>query len=198
MALTRLHAFKQQIKPFLPESALIEDYSRRYAYGTDASFYRLIPELIVLVSNQNQARQVIIAANEQHVPITFRAAGTSLSGQAITDSVLVLLCDSWSKFEILDDAEAIRLQPAIIGARVNQVLAPFGKKIGPDPASINSCKIAGMAANNSSGMCCGVAQNSYHTVKDMTLIFADGTVLNTADSKAVMPFCKAIAHGLMS
>ena len=57
MALTRLHAFKQQIKPFLPESALIEDYSRRYAYGTDASFYRLIPELIVLVSNQNQARQ---------------------------------------------------------------------------------------------------------------------------------------------
>lgn len=191
MALTRLHAFKQQIAPFLPESALIEDYSRRYAYGTDASFYRLIPELIVLVSNQNQARQVIIAANEQQIPITFRAAGTSLSGQAITDSVLVLLCDSWSKFEIIDDADAIRLQPAIIGARVNQVLAPFGKKIGPDPASINSCKIAGMAANNSSGMCCGVAQNSYHTVKDMTLIFADGTVLNTADNQSCNAFLQS-------
>lgn len=188
MALTRLHAFKQYITPFLPESALIEDYSRRYAYGTDASFYRLIPELVVLVSNQKQAKQVISAANQHNVPITFRAAGTSLSGQAITDSVLVLLCDSWSNFEILDNADAIRLQPAIIGARVNQVLAPYGKKIGPDPASINSCKIAGMAANNSSGMCCGVAQNSYHTLKDMTLIFADGTELNTADEHSCQRF----------
>mgnify|MGYP003134261695 FL=1 len=193
MAFTQLHAFKQQITPFLPESALIEDYSRRYAYGTDASFYRLVPELIVLVSNQIQAKHVISAAQQHKVAITFRAAGTSLSGQAITDSVLVLLCDSWSQFEVLDDGEAIRLEPAIIGARVNQILAPYGKRIGPDPASINSCKVAGMAANNSSGMCCGVAQNSYHTVKDMTLIFADGTVLDTADSQSCEKFLQS--HG---
>ncbi|WP_411023880.1 FAD-binding oxidoreductase, partial [Salmonella sp. ZJLS19Sal_0157] len=90
-----------------------------------------------------------------------------------------LLADSWSGYEIENQGRSIRLEPAIIGARVNQLLAPFGRKIGPDPASINSCKIAGMAANNSSGMCCGVAQNSYHTVKDMTLILADGAVLDT-------------------
>ncbi len=176
---TALTLFQQQLSEKLPASAFIEDYARRYAFGTDASFYRLVPKLIVLVADQQQAQQVISAAASYKIPITFRAAGTSLSGQAITDSVLVLLADSWSGYEIENQGHSIRLEPAIIGARVNQLLAPFGRKIGPDPASINSCKIAGMAANNSSGMCCGVAQNSYHTVKDMTLIFADGSVLDT-------------------
>lgn len=193
--------FQQQLQQQLPESAFIEDYSRRYAYGTDASFYRLVPELIVMVANPKQAQAVIKAANQHHVAITFRAAGTSLSGQAITDSVLVLLSDDWSNYEVQQQGQAIRLEPAIIGARVNQVLAPFGRKIGPDPASINSCKIAGMAANNSSGMCCGVAQNSYHTVKDMTLIFADGSMLNTADEQSCQQFLgshQALVTELMS
>lgn len=180
--------FQQQLKDQLPAHAFVEDYSRRYAYGTDASFYRLVPELIIMVAKTEQAQAVIKAADEHQVAITFRAAGTSLSGQAITDSVLVLLSDEWSHYEIQQQGHAIRLEPAIIGARVNQVLAPFGRKIGPDPASINSCKIAGMAANNSSGMCCGVAQNSYHTVKDMTLIFADGYVLNTANAQNCQQF----------
>ncbi|WP_404343382.1 FAD-binding and (Fe-S)-binding domain-containing protein [Pseudoalteromonas mariniglutinosa] len=183
-----LEKFKQQITTSLTKQAIIDDYSRRYAYGTDASFYRLVPELIVVVANQKEAQAVIKAAAAQQVTITFRAAGTSLSGQAISDSVLVLLSDKWSNYEIQQQGAVIRLEPAIIGARANQVLAPFGRKIGPDPASINSCKIAGIAANNSSGMCCGVAQNSYHTVKDMTLIFADGYVLNTRDAKSCEQF----------
>ena len=185
---TALTLFQQQLSDKLPASAFIEDYPRRYAFGTDASFYRLVPQLIVLVADQQQAQQVISAAATYKVAITFRAAGTSLSGQAITDSVLVLLSDCWSGYQIEDNGAAIRLEPAIIGARANAVLAPFGRKIGPDPASINSCKIAGMAANNSSGMCCGVAQNSYHTVKDMTLIFADGTVLDTRSEQSRSKF----------
>ncbi|MBB1468481.1 FAD-binding oxidoreductase [Pseudoalteromonas sp. SG41-5] len=185
---TALTLFQQQLSDKLPASAFIEDYPRRYAFGTDASFYRLVPQLIVLVADQQQAQQVISAAATYKVAITFRAAGTSLSGQAITDSVLVLLSDCWSGYQIEDNGAAIRLEPAIIGARANAVLAPFGRKIGPDPASINSCKIAGMAANNSSGMCCGVAQNSYHTVKDMTLIFADGTVLDTRSEQSRSEF----------
>lgn len=185
---TALTLFQQQLSDKLPASAFIEDYARRYAFGTDASFYRLVPQLIVLVADQQQAQQVISAAATYKVAITFRAAGTSLSGQAITDSVLVLLADSWSGYEIENQGHSIRLEPAIIGARVNQLLAPFGRKIGPDPASINSCKIAGMAANNSSGMCCGVAQNSYHTVKDMTLIFADGSVLDTRSEQSCAEF----------
>ncbi len=52
----------------------------------------------------------------------------------------------------------------------------YGRKIGPDPASINACKIGGIAANNASGMCCGTAQNSYRTLAGMRVILADGTL----------------------
>ena len=57
-------------------------------------------------------------------------------------------------------------------------------KMGPDPSSIDSCMIGGVVANNSSGMCCGVKQNTYHTLKDMRIVFVDGTVLDTADQKS--------------
>ena len=121
------------------------------------------------------------AAPGSATPVTFRAAGTSLSGQAITDSVLVLLGDGWralrgrrrrrarSRCSLASSAP-----PPIAGSR------RFGRKIGPDPASIDAAMIGGIAANNASGMCCGTAQNSYHTLAGMRVVLADGTVLDTA------------------
>jgi hypothetical protein len=78
--------------------------------------------------------------------------------------------------------------PGIIGAEVNRRLAPLGRKIGPDPASINAAKIGGIAANNSSGMCCGTAQNSYNTLAAIRVLLADGTVLDTGDSSSMAAF----------
>jgi len=121
---------------------------------------------------------------------TFRAAGTSLSGQAVSDSVLIMLTDSWNSYDIIDKGEKIRLQSGVIGADANRYLLPFQKKIGPDPASIDSCKIGGIAANNASGMCCGTAENSYQTLDSMTVVLADGTVLNTADIISIQNFKK--------
>jgi D-lactate dehydrogenase len=63
------------------------------------------------------------------------------------------------------------------------ITASYKKKIGPDPASINACMIGGIIANNSSGMCCGVAQNSYHTMVDMKIVLADGTTLDTGNAE---------------
>jgi D-lactate dehydrogenase len=113
--------------------------------------------------------------------LTFRAAGTSLSGQAITDSVLLLLGDRWRRCEVGPDAATITLQPGVIGAEANRRLARFGRKIGPDPASIDTAMIGGIAANNASGMCCGTAQNSYNTLAGIRIVLADGTVLDTRD-----------------
>src|SRR4029079_903792 len=109
-------------------------------------------------------------------PVTFRAAGTSLSGQAISDSVLVLLGDGWRRAEVGPGAETITLQPGVIGAAANRRLASFGRKIGPDPASIDAAMIGGIAANNASGMCCGTAQNSYNTRAGLRVALASGTV----------------------
>ncbi|MFQ3790143.1 FAD-binding and (Fe-S)-binding domain-containing protein [Halomonas sp. A29] len=185
---------KRELLAIMPAEQLIDDPLRTLAYGTDASFYRLIPKLVVRPASEDELMAVLAGCRKRHLPVTFRAAGTSLSGQAVTDSVLIQLREGWRGHEILDGGRAIRLQPGVIGARANQLLAPFGRKIGPDPASINSCMVGGIAANNASGMCCGTAQNSYRTVRDMRVILADGTRLDTADPASREAFRRSHAE----
>lgn len=173
-------AFCQNLLQTLPAERVLDDEFHRLTYGTDASFYRLIPEVVVKVKDEDELQWVLRLAREHQVSVTFRAAGTSLSGQAVTDSVLVMLeLNSWREFKVLDEGAKISLQPGIIGSQANQYLMPFGRKIGPDPATLNTCKIGGIAANNSSGMCCGTAQNSYHTLSGMRVVLANGTVIDT-------------------
>ncbi len=173
-------AFCQNLLQALPAERVLRDEFHRLTYGTDASFYRLIPEVVVKVKDEDELQLVLRLAREHQVSVTFRAAGTSLSGQAVTDSVLVMLeLNSWREFKVLEAGAKISLQPGIIGAQANQYLMPFGRKIGPDPATLNTCKIGGIAANNSSGMCCGTAQNSYHTLSGMRVVLANGVVIDT-------------------
>jgi D-lactate dehydrogenase len=180
--------FLINIQEILSTHQIINDITRRRAFGTDASFYQLIPKLILVIETENQMQSVISLANNCNVPITFRAAGTSLSGQAITDSVLIMLSTDWNGFEIEKDGLRIRLQPGIIGADANHHLLPYQRKLGPDPASINTCKIGGIAANNASGMCCGVSKNSYYSLADMTVILADGTIIDSRNKQSIDDF----------
>jgi len=170
------------LSQFIPASRLVRDPLRTLAYGTDASFYRLIPKLVVIVENEAEVARVLNETRARRVPVTFRAAGTSLSGQAITDSVLIKLGPGWRGYRIDEGAETISLQPGVIGGHANRYLTPFNKRIGPDPASINAAQIGGIAANNASGMCCGTAQNSYQTLRSMRLMLADGSLLDTGDA----------------
>ena len=175
-------ALKTDLAAFISADRLIDDPLRLLAYGTDASFYRLVPQLVVKVVDEGEVSRLLQLVHEHATPVTFRAAGTSLSGQSVTDSVLVMLDgNAWRDYAIDHEAGVIRLQPGIIGAQANRYLAPFERKIGPDPASIATCKIGGIAANNASGMCCGVAQNSYQTLVSMRLVLADGTLVDTGD-----------------
>ncbi|MBD2838648.1 FAD-binding oxidoreductase [Pseudomonas sp. JM0905a] len=180
--------FLNTVERLIPRERRFDDPLSTVAFGTDASFYRLIPKLVVRVESEAEVITLLKAAHAELVPVTFRAAGTSLSGQAISDSVLLVLGDNWNGRDIRQGGEQIRLQPGVIGAQANAWLAPFGRKIGPDPASINACKIGGIVANNASGMCCGTAQNSYHTLAGLRLVLADGTLLDTEDAASVAAF----------
>ncbi|WP_159688650.1 FAD-binding and (Fe-S)-binding domain-containing protein [Flavobacterium sp. 9R] len=186
--------FKDQIAAVLDTGRILTNPLQTLAYGTDASFYRLIPKMVLLVHSEAEVVAIIKAANALNIALTFRAAGTSLSGQAITDSVLVVATHGWKNYELLDDKQKIKLEPGIVGARANTFLAPYGLKIGPDPASIGAAMIGGIVANNASGMCCGTAQNSYKTIADIRMILHDGTVLDTADAASVASFYEIQAH----
>ena len=116
--------------------------------------------------------------------MTFRAAGSSLSGQSISDGLLVEVARHWRNLQVEDGGKRIRVQPGVIGARANQLLAPYGAKIGPDPASIATCTLGGILSNNSSGMCCGVDQNAYHTLRSLKFMLPSGTIIDTAQPDA--------------
>ena len=180
----RYRRFWDLAAQFVPGANLACDPFRTLAFGTDASFYRLIPKIVVQARTQQEISRLLALSAELRIPVTFRAAGTSLSGQAGSDSVLLVLAGGWRGHSVHDGGERIRLEPGVIGADANAMLARFGRKIGPDPASINSCMIGGIAANNASGMCCGTALNSYQTVDSMRVILWDGSVLDTADAES--------------
>ncbi|MFS0825856.1 FAD-binding and (Fe-S)-binding domain-containing protein [Pseudomonas phoenicis] len=187
-------SFLRDAATLIPADRRFTDPTSTLAFGTDASFYRLIPQLVIRVESEAEVIALLQLAQRDHVPVTFRAAGTSLSGQAITDSVLIVLGDHWNAREIRDNGAQIRLQPGVIGAQANAWLAPYGRKIGPDPASINACKIGGIVANNASGMCCGTAQNTYHTLAGLRLVLADGTSLDSEDPSSVAAFERSHAE----
>lgn len=190
---------RRQLGSFIPAARLVTDPLRLLAWGTDASFYRLVPQLVVVAESEDEVRRILGCCSELRTPVTFRAAGTSLSGQALSDSVLVLLGDAWRGVRIGEHARTVTLQPGVIGAAANRALAPHGRKLGPDPASIDTAKIGGIAANNAGGMCCGTAQNSYHTLAGLRVVLADGTVLDTRDEASRADFlrrCPQLARGL--
>jgi D-lactate dehydrogenase len=187
-ATDRYDAFVAELRGHLPDNAILTDPLRRFAFGTDASCYRMVPEVVIRTPDEPAVIRIIEAAQRHGVSLTFRAAGTSLAGQAVTDSVLVLLTDAWRGHRIQDQGRRIALGPGVIGSDANRYLAPYGRKIGPDPASIGAAMIGGIVANNASGMCCGTAENSYQTLASMRLVLADGTLIDTADADSVAAF----------
>jgi D-lactate dehydrogenase len=154
------------------------------AFAADASFYRLIPKAVVLSRGIEEIQALFRFSHQHRIPLTFRAAGTSLSGQAVTDGILVEVTRNWRLVTVEDGGRKVRVQPGVIGAHVNVALKPYNSKMGPDPASIGACMMGGILSNNSSGMCCGVAQNAYHTLASLKFVLPSGTVIDTSDPRA--------------
>lgn len=162
-----------------PARILIREIDR-IAFASDASSYRLIPRAVVQPINTDEVRDLFRFSHKNRVPLVFRAGGTSLSGQAITDGILVDIGRYWRTVRVEENGRSIRAQPGVLGQHANDALRLYRAKIGPDPASISSCRLGGILANNASGMCCGVAQNAYHTLRSLTFILPSGTEINTA------------------
>ncbi len=158
------------------------------AYASDASFYRLIPKAVIQAQSIEEIQALFAFSQQMQIPMTFRAAGTSLSGQSVSDGLLVEVARHWRELRVEEGGRKIRVQPGVIGARANLALAAYGAKIGPDPASIATCTLGGILSNNSSGMCCGVEQNAYHTLQSMKFMLPSGTVIDTSLADADQQF----------
>lgn len=184
-------AYLHEISGFIPDERIYTDDLRLLTWGTDAGFYRLIPQIVVRSMNEDEVSRLLALADKHNLPATFRAAGTSLSGQSISDSILIVAGKHWEKHSISEDLETITLQPGIIGERVNQILKPFGRKFAPDPASVKSAMVGGIVMNNASGMNCGTHANSDKMLLTARIVFADGTILDTSSEQSKEDFRKS-------
>lgn len=155
-----------------------------HANAHDASHFLLMPQAVVVAGNADEVGRLLRASAAHGVPITFRSGGTSLSGQALTDGILVDVRRNFKGIEVLDDGARVRVQPGVTVGALNARLARHGRKFGPDPASESACTIGGVVANNSSGMACGTQDNAYRTLESVTVVLPSGTVIDTgtADS----------------
>ena len=183
--------FLSELRQFLPANRIYTDELRTLGWGTDASFYRKIPKVVIRSDGEAEISKIVCACSKYKLPYTFRAAGTSLSGQSCTDSVLIVAGKHWEQYELADDKQSIRLQPGIVGGRVNQILKPYGRVFPPDPASIGSAMVGGIVVNNASGMNCGVHANSDRMMLSARVILTDGTVLDTGSEVSRQEFRKS-------
>jgi D-lactate dehydrogenase len=157
-------------------------------YASDASPYRLFPQAVVMARDAADVAKVLAYGRRSGIPVTFRAGGTSLNGQGQTDGILVDVRRHFGGVAVEDGGALARVKPGTVLGHANRVLAPHGRKLGPDPASTDIATVGGVIANNSGGMRCGVTRDSYSTVRSMTLVLASGTTIDTAEAGAAERF----------
>ncbi|MBC5994472.1 FAD-binding and (Fe-S)-binding domain-containing protein [Pontibacter cellulosilyticus] len=190
---------QQLLENILPKARIRARLIDVVSYASDAGFYYLRPKAVVQPVSEDEVKGLFAFSQQHKIPLTFRTAGTSLSGQSITDGILVDLSQFWNKVQVEQEGEQVRVQPGVIGGIVNAHLRPFKRKIGPDPASINSAMVGGILSNNASGMCCGVSKNSYHTTKYIRFILPNGNSYTTEAEADYIRFeaeCPELFHML--
>ena len=139
-------------------------------------------------------------ARRSGIPVTFRSAGTSLNGQAQSAGHPGRRPAPLRRRRRSRPTGRWRGSgPGTTLGHVNRVLAPHGRKLGPDPASTDFATVGGVIANNSGGMRCGVVHDSYSTVRGLTLLLASGTLIDTEAPDAERSFAELepeLARGL--
>lgn len=183
------------------KSKSYSNYLYRLTKGTDAGLYRLIPEKVEVVANEPDVIRLLTKCRETGKSVTFRAGGTSLSGQTITDSVLAEIGPAFGPSHIAEGGERASFSCHITGEHANRLLKKYRRKLGPSPASIKSARIGGIVANNASGSSYGILHNSYHTMQSMRVILADGFLLDTASPESCQEFIRtheSLVQGLLN
>lgn len=190
---------REELEKILPENRIRARYIDLVSFASDAGFYYLLPKAVVQPMTEGEVTALFQFSRHHRIPLVFRTGGTSLSGQSITDGILVDLSQYWNQVKIEADGARVRVQPGITGAMVNAHLRKYRTKIGPDPSSINAAMMGGILSNNSSGMCCGVRLNSYHTLQHIRFVLPNGCAYSTENPGEADRFereCGELCHQL--
>ncbi|PIE67536.1 MAG: 4Fe-4S ferredoxin [Deltaproteobacteria bacterium] len=184
-----IEPFISALKKAFPEAQVHTDDLLVKAYSVDASPFEPRALAVVDVDSPEKLLVLLRLAREHNTSLTFRGAGTGVSGQTIAEEVTVrLVGPHWKRIDVLDDGARVRAGCCVVGADLNAALQPYGRFITSDPSSVGSAFIGGMAATNAAGLSCTVEKNIYHMMTDMHFSLMDGTTVDTADPDSVAAF----------
>jgi len=128
------------------------DTYTRTLYSTDASIYDITPIGVVMPKSVEDVVAVHQYATENEIPILPRGGGSSLSGQAIGEAIIMDFTRHLNEIlEINAEEKWVRVEPGVILDDLNRALRPHGLKFGPDPASSSRAAVGGLVGNNSTG-----------------------------------------------
>lgn len=124
----------------------------RAMYSTDASNYRIVPQIVVFPRSEDEVVEVLRIARERGVPITSRGAGTSCAGNAVGAGVVIDFSRHLNRvLEIDPDTQTAWVQPGVVQTDLQAAAKPYGLWFGPDPSTKNRATLGGMIGNNACG-----------------------------------------------
>jgi FAD/FMN-containing dehydrogenase/Fe-S oxidoreductase len=155
---------------------LRSDNISRLIYATDASVYREVPVAIIYPYDDSDLKETVKFAARELIPLTIRAAGTSLAGQATGGGIIVDISRYMNRIiETNTEERWVRVQPGVVLDELNMELRKHGLFFGPETSTANRCNIGGMVGNNA----CGLHSLVYGSTRDHTLelkvILSDGS-----------------------
>src|SRR3954451_9216711 len=98
-------------------------------YASDASPYRLIPKAVVMAHDAGDVAKVFDFCRREAIPVTLRAGGTSLNGQAQSEGILVDVRRHFAGADVLDAGERVRVRPGTVLGRVNRLLTRYQRRV---------------------------------------------------------------------
>jgi FAD/FMN-containing dehydrogenase/Fe-S oxidoreductase len=124
----------------------------RALYSSDASLYRVVPQVVVRPRAADELDAVLDVARATGVPVTMRGAGTSIAGNAVGPGIVVDTLKHLNRVVSIDpEASLAVVQPGVVHANLQRAAAPYGLRFGPDPSTHTRCTIGGMIGNNACG-----------------------------------------------
>ncbi len=125
---------------------------RRAEYSSDASNYRVVPQVVVFPRHEDEVAAAVAVARERQVPLTSRGAGTSIAGNSIGTGIVLDFSRHLHRIGEVDPASGtVDVQPGAVLDAVTAVAAPFGLRFGPDPSTHARATIGGAIGNNACG-----------------------------------------------
>ncbi|ANS77801.1 Glycolate dehydrogenase, subunit GlcD [Serinicoccus hydrothermalis] len=151
-----------------------QDPLGRALYATDASNYRVVPDLVVLPRDEADLVTTMGLAREAGAPVALRGAGTSMAGNALGGVVVDVSRHLDAILDLDPVARTATVQPGAVLGTLVAAAREHGLTFAADPSSASRCTVGGMIANNACGAHSVAWGTTADNVRSLRVLTADG------------------------